>query len=86
MPSSEPDPLPVRVDIEDIREKRQRTKCPCVFMNDLCKYIIFVFCKRSTMSILISIREYFVKMHLSFSLKLGESHKPSEVREEAIFS
>jgi len=37
-PSSEPDPLPVKVDIEDIQEKRQRTKCPCVFpWNNFCK-------------------------------------------------
>jgi len=37
------------------------------------------------MSILVSIREYFVKMHLSFSLSLVECCKPSRFREGANF-
>ena len=72
MPSSEPDPLPVRVDNEDIREKRQRTKCPCVISwNNFCirKYYIYSH----------FIREYFVKRFLAFSLSLVKSHKSSKL-------
>ena len=52
----------------------------------MCLFHGTIFVKGNIMSILVSIREYFVNNAFSVSLKLAESHKPSEVREEAIFS